>query len=66
MQTETTAESARTILVPLANPQTANALLRLALALSDSDGGRVIAVFVATGDTEQDHRTNRRVEVVLQ
>ncbi|RMG80037.1 MAG: TIGR00341 family protein, partial [Chloroflexi bacterium] len=43
---------ANTVLVPVANPDTAPALLEIALALANPDGGKVIALIVSLGAAE--------------
>ena len=40
-------DSARTVLVPIANPQTAPVLLELATSLTHGEGGRVLALIVS-------------------
>ena len=47
---------ARTILVPIANPDTATALLTIAGSLADVEEGRVVAVAVVTDDTLAEER----------
>lgn len=56
--TDTTSEEvtpvpdrASTVLVPVANPANAGALLSIAASLADPESGRVIALAVVTGDT---------------
>ncbi|NLE51912.1 MAG: DUF389 domain-containing protein [Chloroflexi bacterium] len=45
---------ARLVLVPVSNPNTAPGLLNLAWSLADPEEGRVIALYVTLGDTEDD------------
>lgn len=53
MSTESQNHHAHTVIVPLANPATADALLTLAGALTSPDEGRIVGLFVSTGETEQ-------------
>lgn len=45
-------DHAHTVLVPLANPETAPGLLHIARSLVTSEGGRVLALSVAVGDAD--------------
>ena len=56
-------ESARTVLVPIANPETAASLLALAAALVDQSEGRVVALAVVTDDTSAEERAGALEEL---
>ncbi|GAB4516968.1 MAG: hypothetical protein OHK0046_23100 [Anaerolineae bacterium] len=49
---QSVSDQARVVLVPLANPETALHLLRLATALTHSEEGKVVALIVSLGDME--------------
>ncbi|MFP4322536.1 MAG: universal stress protein, partial [Anaerolineales bacterium] len=53
-------EYAQTIIVPVANPQTAMALLRLATALVHPEKGRIIALSVSLGEDAESERKGRQ------
>ncbi len=57
---------AKRVLVPVANPATAPHLLRLASALADPDGGRVIALYVSVGNGEAQANTIERLSNVVE
>jgi uncharacterized hydrophobic protein (TIGR00271 family) len=50
-------DHARTVLVPIANPETAPFLLTIAASLADEDEGRVVALAVVTDDTSAEERS---------
>lgn len=52
--TDESPHRARLVLVPVSNPDTAPGLLDLAWNLADREEGRVIALYVTLGDTEDD------------
>ncbi|MEP7288815.1 MAG: TIGR00341 family protein [Chloroflexota bacterium] len=52
------------ILVPVANPDTAPALLKLALALASPQPESVLAIVVSTGDTEDEINTIQAVKLI--
>ena len=54
---------ARTVLVPIANPETAASLLALASALADTEEGRVVALAVVTDDTSAEERAGALEEL---
>lgn len=56
---------AERILVPLANPATAEGLLRLALSLVD-DGGKVIAAYVTVHGTEPRPQAQEKLETIIE
>ena len=49
-------DRARTIVVPIANPETAPALLALAASLADVEEGRVVALAVVTDETSAEEQ----------
>jgi uncharacterized hydrophobic protein (TIGR00271 family) len=49
-------DRAKTILVPIANPDTARSLLTLAGSLVDTTEGRIVALAVVTGETSAEER----------
>ncbi len=53
-QTEATPIRARRVLVPVANPETAPGLIRLAWKLAHPEDGRVLALFVTVSGREMD------------
>ncbi len=59
-------EFARLALVPVANPETAEDLLRLATALVYPEDGRIIALTVALGDVEQAAKTLEQVQPIVE
>jgi uncharacterized hydrophobic protein (TIGR00271 family) len=59
-------EYAFTIVVPVANPETASDLLHLAAGLVDPEEGRLIAVAVALGDPEEDAKTFDKLEPICE
>jgi nucleotide-binding universal stress UspA family protein len=50
-------DHARTVLVPIANPETAPSLLTIAASLADEKDGRVVALAVVTDDTSAEERS---------
>jgi uncharacterized hydrophobic protein (TIGR00271 family) len=56
-------DSARTVLVPIANPDTAPSLLALAAALVDQSEGRIVALAVVTDDTSAEERADALEEL---
>ena len=59
-------EQARVSLVPIANPATADDLLRLALSLAHTDGGKVIALIVSLGTDERQAQSFEELETIVQ
>jgi uncharacterized hydrophobic protein (TIGR00271 family) len=57
---------ARTALVPVANPNTAADLLRLAASLAHPDNGKVIALKVSLAGAEKDARAIEEIEAIVQ
>ncbi len=56
---------ANTVLVPVANPDTAPALLEIALALANPDGGKVIALIVSLGAAEDAEKQIAVIEPII-
>ena len=56
-------DHARTVLVPIANPETAPSLLALAASLADEAEGRVVALAVVTDDTSAEERSGALEEL---
>ena len=56
-------DHARTVLVPIANPETAPSLLALAASLADEEEGRVVALAVVTDDTFAEERSGALEEL---
>lgn len=56
-------DHARTVLVPIANPDTAPSLLTLAASLADVEDGRVVALAVVTDDTSAEERAGALEEL---
>ncbi|MDX1448773.1 MAG: hypothetical protein R3246_06870, partial [Acidimicrobiia bacterium] len=56
-------DHARTVLVPVANPDTAPSLLALAASLTDSEEGKVVALAVVTDDTSAEERSDALEEL---
>lgn len=54
---------ARTVLVPIANPETAASLLALASSLTDTEEGKVVALAVVTDDTSAEERAGALEEL---
>lgn len=59
-------EYARTVIVPIANPETAADLLHLAGAMAHPDGGKVIALIVSLGDAERDSSTAESLDEIVE
>jgi len=57
---------ARTVLVPIANPNTAADLLHLAAALAHPENGKLFALIVSTGDVESSSNTAEELEHVVE
>lgn len=60
----TVPDSARTVLVPIANPQTAPDLLHLAAALAHPEEGRIIPLIVTLGDVEKSAEAYEELEAI--
>ncbi len=56
-------DHAHVVLVPLANPETATDLLRIANAVVRADGGRVVGLSVAVGDADAEQAVERMEEL---
>ena len=56
---------ANTVLVPVANPDTAPALLEIALALANPEGGKVIALMVSLGAAEDAEKQIAVIEPII-
>lgn len=59
-------EYARLVLVPLANPATAPALLELASALIEPEEGRILALVVSTGSAEEQTATLDKLKPIIE
>lgn len=59
-------EYARLVLVPLANPATAPALLELASALIEPEEGRILALVVSTGSAEEQAATLDKLKPIIE
>lgn len=57
---------AETVLVPVANPDNAHSLIKLALALTHPEEGRVIVLTVTLGDMEKEAKTLDAIEPVCE
>lgn len=57
---------AETVLVPIANPLTAEALIRLGGVLTDPDDGRLLVEFVSTGNSEQETDTIHAIQPIVE
>lgn len=57
---------ARVALVPIANPSTADDLLRLALSLAHPTDGKVIALIVSLGQAESDAQAIEKLEGIVE
>ncbi len=66
MTEESTPHYADIVLVPLANPETATSLIDLALAIAHPEEGRVIALIVSLGDTENESETIEEIEPLIE
>jgi uncharacterized hydrophobic protein (TIGR00271 family) len=60
------ADLLRVALVPIANPETAPALLRLAAALVHPEEGRIVALIVTLGDVESQDQTITELEEIVE
>ena len=59
-------DGARLILVPIANPDTAGQLLRLAVRLAHNPESRVVALNVSLGDVEAEATALEALQPVLE
>jgi uncharacterized hydrophobic protein (TIGR00271 family) len=65
MQDNSIPDYARTVLVPIANPNTAPTLLELASRMVHPDGGRMLALFISRGEAETETELLEQIELSL-
>ena len=63
--TDSKASRARRVLVPVANPSTAQDLIRMAYRLSDPEEGRVLALYVTLSTAGNDESAIREMEEIV-
>lgn len=59
-------DAARTVIVPVARPDTARLMIQMALAMLHPQEGRVIALTVAMGDSEQTNKLIAAIQPVVE
>ncbi len=64
MTEQPTLDYAQVVIVPVANPATAQHLLRLGLALAEPEKGRVIALVISLGDAEREATSIDQIEPI--
>ncbi len=64
MSEQSIPDYAEIVIVPVANPATANSLLQLGLALAHPETGQVIALTISLGDVEREAKTLDEIEPI--
>lgn len=62
---DTASIHARRVLVPVANPNTALGLIRMACKLADPEQGRVLALFVVLSSAEPNEKSYNAIETIV-